>query len=164
MYRSGNSYPAITDGGTCPGAYCGAGEYITWDLGVLPPGASRRVSVSDFAHPDAANGTLIPFEAELFDGASLVGSASHTLLVAPLPDTDGDGIVDDLDPDDDNDGVDLLTETTLHHAIRHLKRLIGFETGPDTTLTLEIERLDFPPHRWALRNLPIVEPPPPWTL
>ena len=47
----------------------------------------------------------------------------------------------------DRDGADLLTETTLHHAYCHLKRLLGLATAPETTLTLEVERLDFPPHR-----------------
>ena len=62
------------------------------------------------------------------------------------------------------DGTDLLTESTLHRAYRHLRHLLGSESEGDTTLDLAVERLDFPPHRWSFPDLTIVEPPPPWML
>ena len=62
------------------------------------------------------------------------------------------------------DGADLLTETPLQRTLRHLQRLLGLGSGFDTTLSLEVERLDYPRHRWRFPDLPIVEPPPPWKL
>ncbi len=62
------------------------------------------------------------------------------------------------------DGADLLTETPLQRTLRHLKRLMGLNRGVDTTLSLVVERLDYPRHRWRFPDLPIVEPPPPWKL
>ena len=38
-----NASPFVTDGGHCAGS-CQPGEYLVWNLGILPPGATRTVS------------------------------------------------------------------------------------------------------------------------
>lgn len=96
--------PTTTGGGACPGT-CDEGDYLSWSLGVLGPGASATVGFSENL-PSLVRGTLVPWEAELIEGGLPARTVSQTLLVgAATPDTDGDGETNALDPDDDNDSM-----------------------------------------------------------
>ncbi len=87
-------FPIVTGGGGCSGS-CSVGEYMFWNLGALGPGASQVVSFNEAAL-NVPDGTLVPFEIELFEGGQPVRTVSHTVLVQsdsplelavePLPD------------------------------------------------------------------------------
>lgn len=94
----------ITGGGSCPGS-CSRGEFLTWNLGTLGPGASANVGFTDLISSSIVDGTLIPFEIELLEGGLPARTRSHTLLAHPSTDHDMDGEADVFDPDDDNDGM-----------------------------------------------------------
>ncbi len=96
--------PNVTDGGDCPGTFCEAGEYLTWNLGTLGPGASFSVDFNDSVR-SVSDGTLIPLELELLEGPLPARNVSHSALVHPSDDVDMDGLPDIFDPDDDNDGM-----------------------------------------------------------
>jgi uncharacterized repeat protein (TIGR01451 family) len=96
--------PVITGGGECP-SNCDPGDYLTWDLGVLGPSASKTVSFNETVRGITADGTLIPLEVELFEGPLPARNIFQTVLVNPFTDFDGDGDPDVFDEDDDNDGT-----------------------------------------------------------
>ncbi len=73
------SAPVTTSGGACPGA-CEAGEFLTWNLGVLGPGAGLVVAFNDTPNT-APDGTLIPFEIELLQNGAPVATSSRTLVL-----------------------------------------------------------------------------------
>ncbi len=88
---------AVTGGGACVPS-CIAGGYLHWELGELPPGGSVTVGFNNeggvmYGTPD---GTVIPFQIELFEGGGLArvfGRALRVqddrileLSVDPLPD------------------------------------------------------------------------------
>lgn len=100
-----NTSPATTGGGDCPGSFCEAGEYLTWDLGLLGANADIAVSVVEPVRANAAEGTIIPLEFELFEDGKLVRSVAQSVLVNPSTDTDNDGEPDAFDDDDDGDGM-----------------------------------------------------------
>jgi uncharacterized repeat protein (TIGR01451 family) len=99
-----NAFPVISGAGRCPGS-CGAGEYLTWDLGVLGSSADVVVGFSTTVLGNNVDGTLIPLEVELFEGGFPERNTSQTILVNIFNDWDGDGIPDVFDDDDDNDGM-----------------------------------------------------------
>lgn len=99
------AFPVVTGGGDCPGSSCDRGEYLSWNLGVLGPGASAIVDFNETAESELVDGTLIPLEIELLEGGLPARNHSRTILVHPFVDSDGDGEADILDDDDDNDGM-----------------------------------------------------------
>ena len=74
-------FPVATGGGACPGGGCDAGEYMTWTLGSLGPGVGLTIGFNEAIAGSVADGTLIPFELELFEGAFPSRSRSHTVVV-----------------------------------------------------------------------------------
>jgi uncharacterized repeat protein (TIGR01451 family) len=80
-----NTTPTVTDGGSCSGA-CNAGRYLSWDLGVLGPSASKTVSFNETVRGSTADGTLIPLEVELLEGGLPARSIFQTVLVNPFTD------------------------------------------------------------------------------
>lgn len=99
-----NGSTTITGGGSCPGG-CDRGDYLSWNLGSLGPGATANVGVTDSIASATVDGTLIPFEIELLVGGLPARTSSQTLLAHPATDQDTDGIANVFDPDDDNDGM-----------------------------------------------------------
>jgi len=99
-----NTSPTVTDGGSCSGA-CNAGRYLSWDLGVLGPSASKTVSFNETVRNSTVEGTLIPLEVELLEGGLPARSIFQTVLVNPFTDFDNDSEADVFDEDDDNDGT-----------------------------------------------------------
>jgi len=88
-------FPIITAGGSCPSG-CDAGDYLSWDLGVLGPQSSVTVSFNEAVRNTIINGTLIPLEVELFENGLAVRNSGHTVItqsdaplelaIDPLPD------------------------------------------------------------------------------
>ncbi len=105
-----DQFPVTTGGGSCPGS-CDSGEYLSWDLGTLGPGASVSVDFNENAETFLTQGTLVPVEVELLEAGRSARSASTTALVHPTSDNDNDGEADVLDPDDDNDQMPDWWET-----------------------------------------------------
>ncbi|MCR9276614.1 MAG: hypothetical protein NXH85_01475 [Pseudomonadaceae bacterium] len=112
---------------------CTANELVVWSLGTLLPGESRELSLS----PTVAfgqEGEIIGFDAEMSTSNGDLATASYSLLVDSIvTDTDGDGIDDrfdncfqnasadqrdneldgignNCDSDDDNDGLTDVIE------------------------------------------------------
>ncbi|MCP3969526.1 MAG: DUF11 domain-containing protein, partial [Rhodobacteraceae bacterium] len=73
--------PSVTAGGDCPGTYCEAGEYLTWNLGDLPAYGGVSVSMNEYVLSGVVDGTLIPFEIELLEDGSPARNLSHTVAV-----------------------------------------------------------------------------------
>lgn len=91
----------ITDGGDCFGSYCDSGETITWNLGNLPPGGGMTVSLPPVVVSGAsapADGTVISFAADLFEGGNLRVQTSDSVTVNA-------GRVFDLAVDENRDPV-----------------------------------------------------------
>ncbi len=93
---------------------CYPGEYLKWDtanLGSLPPGRMLTVGFNETikSKSDVDDGTVIPFEIQLFEGGRFVREVSASVLVHPNTDTDNNGIPDvyddQIDHDDDDDGI-----------------------------------------------------------
>ncbi|WP_456415458.1 hypothetical protein, partial [Thiolapillus sp.] len=92
--------PLVTgSGNACGNRYCDPGEYVVWDstvLGALPAGGNLTVGFTETIWSSVADGTVIPFRIELFEGDVLVRSLSHSVTVQavspleltldPLPD------------------------------------------------------------------------------
>jgi len=100
-------YVETNDGATCDSG-CDPAELVTWSLGTLAPGETRRLRMSYQVNANAVlYGDLIPQRAQLtYDGGSAVAALDVTVGSLPLePDLDNDGIPDAQDPDDDNDSV-----------------------------------------------------------
>lgn len=76
-----NTTPIITAGGDCPSGGCDAGEYLTWDLGILGAGVSRTFSFNELVRGTADNGTLIPLEVELLETGLPARTDSHTVII-----------------------------------------------------------------------------------
>ena len=53
-----DNFPVITDGGDCPGTSCDTGEFLVWNLGSLPPGGSKTVSVNENIETSAVDGNF----------------------------------------------------------------------------------------------------------
>jgi len=100
-----NTTPVISGGGTCPGGSCNAGEYLSWDLGVLGPGINTTVSFDETVRSNMTLGQLIPLKVELIEGGLPARNTTKTALIHPFIDTDNDGEADVFDEDDDNDGM-----------------------------------------------------------
>jgi hypothetical protein len=77
---------------------------LSWSIGSLGPGASVNLTFAQDIG-SLADGRLIPFEAELVEAGFPARNRSRTLIVGTFVDSDGDGIANVLDPDDDNDGM-----------------------------------------------------------
>ena len=73
----------ISDAGTCPGGSCSANEFLTWTLGTLAPGASITVTLPPIVWSGTPAGTLVSFEAEVFEDNNSVVSASRSVVVQP---------------------------------------------------------------------------------
>jgi hypothetical protein len=71
--------PVTTNGGDCPGT-CDAGEFLTWNLGVLGPSTSLTVSFN-MQVGSLADGTQIPFEIDLLEGGVLRIEKTYTIEV-----------------------------------------------------------------------------------
>ena len=75
----------ITDGGVCTGSFCrSAGQFLVWDtadLGSVPSSESLQVSFSTTVKSGAADGTVIPFEVELYEDGQLAGTLSQSVRV-----------------------------------------------------------------------------------
>jgi hypothetical protein len=71
----------MSTGGACPGTGCTDGERARWSLGTLGPGASRTVSFPPVVAAGVADGTLIPFEAEVNATGEVPVLARATTLV-----------------------------------------------------------------------------------
>ena len=96
--------PAVTGGAFCSGA-CDHGEYLTWNLAPLGPGAEITVGFDENLLGNVVNGRLIPLEFELVEAGLAARNVSRTALVGPFTDNDNDGDPDAFDEDDDNDGM-----------------------------------------------------------
>ena len=96
--------PATTGGAVCSGS-CQPGEYLTWALGTLGPGAEVTVGFDENLLGNVVNGRLIPLEFELVEAGLAARNVSRTALVGPFTDNDNDGDPDVFDEDDDNDGM-----------------------------------------------------------
>jgi len=73
FYNSGLEYldhNAISDGGVCTtvvsGGYCYASETLNWNLGSLPPGTGKTVTLTPQILPTNPNGRLIPLVARAY--------------------------------------------------------------------------------------------------
>ncbi len=76
----------ISDGGTCPGSgQCNANEFLTWTLGNLAPGASITVTLPPIVWGGTPEGTLISFNAKVFEDSGTVAMASRNLIVQKAP-------------------------------------------------------------------------------
>ena len=73
----------ISNGGTCPGnSRCSSTEFLTWTLGNLAPGASITVTLPPSVNSGTPDGTLISFDAVVFEDGGRRASASRTALVS----------------------------------------------------------------------------------
>lgn len=99
-----NSSPVVIGGGVCSGG-CNAGEYLSWNLGILGPGAEVSVGFAENLFGNVPNGQLVPLEFELVEAGLAARNRSGTALVGPFTDNDNDGEADVFDEDDDNDGM-----------------------------------------------------------
>ncbi|MBK1702918.1 hypothetical protein, partial [Thiococcus pfennigii] len=121
--------PNVTGGGGCPGN-CDPGEYLVWDttdLGSLPAGRSLSVGFNETIRSDVPNGTVIPFEIELFESGALARTLSHAVVVnadSPLELT-VDPLSDPASADDflvyeltyGNNGDDVSSDTLLQFPL-----------------------------------------------
>ena len=122
--------PVVTGGGSCPGGSCSAGEYLYWDttdLGSLPPGQTLTVGFNETIWESAPDGTVIPFEIELFESGVLARTLSHSVVVgadSPLELT-VDPLLDPAAPGDvlvfeltcGNNGDDVSSGTLLQFPL-----------------------------------------------
>jgi hypothetical protein len=83
-----SNFPNYTGGTDCGGnTRCDPGEYLFWstaNLGNLPPGGNISVSFSETIRSSVPDGTVIPFEVELFEGSTPIRTISRSILVLPF--------------------------------------------------------------------------------
>ncbi len=73
------------DGGTCLGTTCDANEIVAWQLGTLPAGSSRTVTLPPVVTNGTAAGTSILFSVEVFEDNTKVAETSRTTAVQDAP-------------------------------------------------------------------------------
>lgn len=84
--------------GTCPGsAQCDAGEQATIPVGTLAPGRGRTFTMPVRIAAATANGSVIPLDAAVFQGAALQASASSSVTVDGMRELEL-GLVADRNP------------------------------------------------------------------
>ena len=70
FYNSGldsiSSETSISDGGACIGLSCNVGETVFWNLGSLPPGTGKTVTLTPDTLSSNPNGRLIPLVARAY--------------------------------------------------------------------------------------------------
>ena len=75
----------FSDDGDCTttsfSGFCETGETALWNLGTLPPGAGKTVYMSPTVSSSALDGTLIPFDGRVFEGAIERASAGSQAFV-----------------------------------------------------------------------------------
>ncbi len=132
-------FPVATGGAVCPGGQCLATELLTWNLTALPAHGSHTVSLGTFVNGNAPNGSLIPFEFELFEDGAPAGAAGHTVEVratsplelsitaTPDPVAPGAQVVYELSYG--NDGASPATSTVLRMPMPAGTTLVGIESG-----------------------------------
>lgn len=67
--------------GACPSVSCTSGEEATFDIASLPSGGGISFSMPVSVANDAGEGTVIPWNAEVFDGASSEATATESVSV-----------------------------------------------------------------------------------
>ena len=132
-------FPVATGGAVCPGGQCGATELLTWNLTALPAHGSHTVSLGTFVNGNAPNGSLIPFEFELFEDGAPAGAAGHTVEVratsplelsitaTPDPVAPGAQVVYELSYG--NDGASPATSTVLRMPMPAGTTLVAIGSG-----------------------------------
>ncbi len=76
----------ISDGGGCPNGSCSTNEFLSWTLGSLAPGASTTVTLPPITDRfTVVEGTLITFDAEVFEDGGNVAMASRSVVVQSAP-------------------------------------------------------------------------------
>jgi uncharacterized repeat protein (TIGR01451 family) len=103
----------FSGGATCPGGVCDPNELVTWNIGLLAPGAGVTLSMPMPVANAATDGTVITMPVTAFVGGVAQLNISHSVTV------DGDNGLG-LSVDADKNGVsagDLLTYT-LHYGNR----------------------------------------------
>ena len=71
----------ISDEGSCNGSTCRTNDLVTWNLGNIAPGASITVTLPAFVVSNTTDGTIITFDAKVFEDAGNESTASHSVVV-----------------------------------------------------------------------------------
>jgi hypothetical protein len=98
---------AVSDEGSCDIS----ASVVICHLGALLPGVTRTLSILT----SAANHNTLPTQAIVISNDT-EEDESNNFAVHALPDLDGDGIGDDIDADDDNDGISNMYEFSRNLA------------------------------------------------
>ena len=74
-----------SDGGDCPLAACDPGERLVWTLPTLQPGQGKTLSFTPVVATGVADGTVIPFDAEVLEGGVVTTTSSANVVVDGAP-------------------------------------------------------------------------------
>jgi hypothetical protein len=102
-----NLYDGVgIDGGACSGGLCNINDLVTWQLGTLAPGSSQTVTLPPVVTNGTIEGTLITFNANVYEDNNTQVLTSTTAYVgtnfppAPSPecgDVNGDYLLSNTD-------------------------------------------------------------------
>ena len=118
---------SISDGGTCPGGSCTAGEFVTWNLGHLSAGSGKNVTLPGVVSSSAIDGTLISFDAEVSVGGTFQASASQSVVVRQDPAFDI-AVDENISP--------VSPGQSLTYSIRYANRSVDSSNGTILSLPL----------------------------